>query len=105
MSGAPHYNDDGMRLTNCCKAHSTYCDHVLCCKACWHQVDEGQGDGSEYRADLFNVINIHEGTDVAIVRATDIADGCAMNYKDAVECAQDSVRGRRSNWYDMSKMS
>ena len=45
----------GMRLTTCCAAHSTYMDdgiggEVLCCKACYHEVEVGEGDGCEYEA-------------------------------------------------------
>ncbi len=42
------YDDDGMRLTDCCGAHSTYSqsDATLCCKACWHEVSIGEGDGN-----------------------------------------------------------
>jgi len=42
------YNDDGMRLTDCCGAYSTYAhDGQLCCKKCWRAVSDGQGDGTE----------------------------------------------------------
>jgi len=42
----------GMRLTDCCAAVSTYMDdgyggQELTCKACYHTVDNGQGDGDE----------------------------------------------------------
>lgn len=40
--------DDGQRLTDCCGTYSTYCEETLCCKACYHEVDVGQGDGSEH---------------------------------------------------------
>lgn len=43
------YHGDGTRLTDCCGARSTYCDDVLCCKVCYHEVPIGQGDGSEVR--------------------------------------------------------
>lgn len=45
------YDDEGMRLTDCCGAHSTYTADtlVLCCKACWREVPVGQGDGNEAR--------------------------------------------------------
>ena len=39
----------GMRLTDCCAAHSTYHDTTLCCKVCWQEVELGEGDGSEYK--------------------------------------------------------
>jgi len=42
----------GMRLTDCCAAVSTYMDdgygdQELTCKACYHTVNNGQGDGDE----------------------------------------------------------
>ena len=42
----------GMRLTDCCAAVSTYMDdgygnQELTCKACYHEVEAGQGDGDE----------------------------------------------------------
>ena len=42
----------GMRLTDCCAAVSTYMDdgygnQELTCKACYYEVDNGQGDGDE----------------------------------------------------------
>lgn len=33
-----------MSTTPCCGALSTYCDDVLCCKACYCEVEPGQGD-------------------------------------------------------------
>lgn len=47
---------DGMRLTDCCGAASTISidDGVLYCKACYNEVEWGEGDGSEY----------HDGIDV-----------------------------------------
>lgn len=46
------FNDEGMRLTDCCGACSTIdCDSgVLYCKKCGAEVPWGQGDGSEYRS-------------------------------------------------------
>jgi hypothetical protein len=46
------YNDEGMRVTDCCGCLSTYHDSTLCCKRCWSLVGTGEGDGSEYRAGL-----------------------------------------------------
>ena len=41
----------GMRLTDCCAAVSTYMEFAgnqeLTCKACYYEVDFGQGDGDE----------------------------------------------------------
>jgi len=48
MPSEKRYDESGMRLTDCCGAHSTYHDDALCCKACWAEVDFGEGDGSEY---------------------------------------------------------
>lgn len=45
------FADDGTRLTDCCGAYSTFHDETLCCKACHREVEFGQGDGSERRAD------------------------------------------------------
>jgi hypothetical protein len=45
----PRYDRNGQRLTDCCGVYSTYSDETLCCKKCWHTVEIGQGDGSEYR--------------------------------------------------------
>lgn len=39
------YDDEGMRLTDCCGAYSTYFDDVLACKACYKEVEIGMGDG------------------------------------------------------------
>ena len=44
------YNDDGMRLTDCCGCVSSFCDDTLCCKGCYKAVPHGQGDGLEYRS-------------------------------------------------------
>lgn len=49
------YDDGGQRVTSCCGCYSTYMDagdgsEVLCCKACYNEVDFGEGDGSEFRA-------------------------------------------------------
>jgi hypothetical protein len=46
--------ETGMRLTNCCAADSTYMDdgiggEDLCCKACYYEVEVGEGDGNEYK--------------------------------------------------------
>lgn len=48
------YDNGGQRVTGCCGCYSTYCDdglggEVLCCKACYNEVDFGEGDGSEFR--------------------------------------------------------
>jgi len=55
----PKYAPDGMRLTNCCSAASTYHDETLCCKACYAEVEPGQGDGCEYKngKEPANVVN------------------------------------------------
>lgn len=45
----PRYDAEGMRLTDCCAAYSTYVEATLCCKACYCAVDIGQGDGNEHR--------------------------------------------------------
>jgi hypothetical protein len=42
-----HFAEDGVRLTDCCGAYSTYVDFALCCKACYNEVPVGQGDGAE----------------------------------------------------------
>ena len=47
---AKKYNDDGMRLTDCCGCVSSFCDDTLCCKGCYKAVPHGQGDGLEYRS-------------------------------------------------------
>ncbi len=49
------YDDLGQRTTDCCGCYSTYMDDgqggdVLCCKACYNEVDVGQGDGTEFKA-------------------------------------------------------
>ena len=44
-----NYDENGMRLTDCCAAHSTFCDDARCCKVCFEEVEVGEGDGSEYR--------------------------------------------------------
>jgi len=46
---AKQYDNDGMRLTDCCSAASTYVDKTLCCKACYKEVSRGEGDGTENR--------------------------------------------------------
>ena len=48
------YNNEGVRLTDCCAAMSTYMDngageYALCCKACYEEVPAGQGDGAEHK--------------------------------------------------------
>jgi hypothetical protein len=45
------YDESGMRLTDCCGAHSTYpidAHGGLCCKKCYRTVEIGEGDGCEY---------------------------------------------------------
>ena len=47
-----HYNEDGMRMTNCCGACSTFDeDGTLYCKACYQPVEFGEGDGNEHKDD------------------------------------------------------
>ena len=50
------YNEEGMRLTDCCGAYSSFYEvdnigyiDTLLCKKCGERVDNGEGDGSEYR--------------------------------------------------------
>jgi len=41
-------DQDGYRLTDCCQALSSYDGAgTLCCKRCYREVEEGQGDGEE----------------------------------------------------------
>lgn len=49
---AKHFSPDGMRLTDCCGAFSTFSETTLVCKGCWEPVGMGQGDGSEYKVGL-----------------------------------------------------
>ena len=42
------YDNDGMRLTSCCGAHSTFSGGYLCCKNCYEIVPIGEGDGNEF---------------------------------------------------------
>ena len=51
---AKKYNDDGMRLTDCCGSVSTYHDETLVCKGCWGAVPHGQGDGMEGRLEYID---------------------------------------------------
>lgn len=46
----------GQRLTDCCGTYSTYADDgmggdmvVLVCRACYGLVEDGEGDGTEFR--------------------------------------------------------
>ena len=39
--------DNGMRVTTCCAAISTYVEGFLVCKSCFQEVESGEGDGSE----------------------------------------------------------
>ena len=32
-------------LTNCCQAFATYHDGTRCCKVCWEEVPNDEGDG------------------------------------------------------------
>jgi len=49
---AKQYDEDDMRLTDCCGSHSTYDENgTLYCKTCYAEVEIGQGDGAEYRED------------------------------------------------------
>jgi hypothetical protein len=43
------FNKEGMRMTDCCGACSTFSEGLLCCKACYQPVGFGEGDGSECR--------------------------------------------------------
>jgi|TARA_Y100000034_G_scaffold33168_1_gene40697 hypothetical protein len=46
------YNEDGMRMTDCCGACSTFDEHgTLYCKICYQPVEIGEGDGSEDKDD------------------------------------------------------
>ena len=53
MSGSKIYNEDGMRLTDCCGCLSTYSldTGTLYCKKCFEDVEVGEGDGEEYKED------------------------------------------------------
>ncbi len=43
------YNREGMRVTDCCGAHSTYVEGSrLVCKSCFTEVPLGQGDGNSW---------------------------------------------------------
>jgi len=44
-----NYNDEGMRMTDCCQSASTYFDATLVCKGCYEDVELGEGDGNEYK--------------------------------------------------------
>jgi len=48
VGGRRLYGDDGMRLTSCCGAHSTFSGGYLCCKNCYEIVPIGEGDGNEF---------------------------------------------------------
>ena len=53
-NAAPHYDQDGCRLTDCCATYSTYLEdgvgaYALSCKKCYREVPIGQGDGAETR--------------------------------------------------------
>lgn len=37
-----------IKLTNCCDSYSTYHDDILICKSCYHEVEIGEGDGTEF---------------------------------------------------------
>ena len=51
------FNDDGMRLTDCCGAVSKFMDYggrvgeVPCCEKCYREITPGEGDGSEVDSD------------------------------------------------------
>lgn len=47
FDGKFYNKKDGVRLTNCCKAMSSYHDTELCCKVCFDTVEDGEGDGGE----------------------------------------------------------
>jgi len=52
----PRYDENGQRLTDCCGAFSTFMDdgegdETLCCKKCYCEVPDGQGDGTAYPVD------------------------------------------------------
>ena len=53
-STAKKYGADGVRLTDCCGAYSTFVDvgdgWELSCKRCYEAVPSGQGDGSEVQS-------------------------------------------------------
>lgn len=54
------YDDGGQRVTSCCGSYSTYMDagygtEILSCKACYNEVDFGEGDGSEFKAGMTEV--------------------------------------------------
>jgi len=56
MGKPKRYNEEGVRLTDCCGAISTFMEcnnypghEVLCCKVCFCEVPIGQGDGSEVK--------------------------------------------------------
>ena len=37
-----------IKLTNCCDSYSTYHGDILICKSCYHEVEIGEGDGTEF---------------------------------------------------------
>lgn len=63
-TGGRHYDaseQNGIRLTDCCKAYSAYMDDGaggfdLCCKSCYAPVPIGQGDGEERRIESADTV-------------------------------------------------
>lgn len=62
------YDELGTRVTDCCGAFSTFMDdggggETLCCKRCYSEVPDGQGDGTETAASLLAVLAEREVSD------------------------------------------
>ncbi len=50
---AKKFNDEGVRLTDCCGCMSTYDEMgTLVCKGCYNEVSSGEGDGCETKTQV-----------------------------------------------------
>ena len=73
------YDKDGQRVTSCCGSYSTYHDETLCCKSCYNEVDFGEGDGSEFRAETEMLDLVEHDSERAEQEAREAEDLLLLN--------------------------
>lgn len=103
--GEKCYDKNGMRLTDCHCAHSTYHDGVLCCKVCYEEVPLGQGDGNEYVGiDLL----LDEGREVSEnqrrLYRVNIYDRDMQREMDIETYASSEGRAIQNGWFRLMRM-
>ena len=98
------FNDDGMRLTDCCGAASKFMDggrsgEVLCCKKCYEEVAHGEGDGSEYEGDRHEAMKATMTRDkIVLIVERDNTDPEVIGPFATRKAAQEAEDEMEKNW-------